>query len=311
MILSASRRTDIPAFYPQWLMNRLREGYVLLQNPYSKRISRLSLSPETVDLIVFWTKDPHNLLPFLSEIESLGYAYCFQITVTPYGRDLEPGLRCKSAILSDVQALSARIGKARLLWRYDPIILNAGWTAARHTEAFAGLCRELAGCTDRCAISFVDAYKKLARLVQSRTICPVCETDMRALAAALSAAAASYGFRLSACCEPVDFTAEGVERSGCLDRAWIERIVGQTDLRRDPNQRGGCRCVESVDIGMYDSCGFGCVYCYANQNAARVQANLSLHNPDCGLLIGAPEQGEVVAERPCRSNHTGQPHLYF
>lgn len=311
MIVSASRRTDIPAFYAPWFMNRLREGYVLLQNPYSKRISRLRLSPQTVDLIAFWTKDPHNLIPCLGEMEALGYSYCFQITVTPYGRDLEPGLRRKADIISDFQALAGRIGKTRLIWRYDPIILNADWTSARHAEAFSGLCRELAGCTDRCAVSFVDAYRKLARLVQNGTIRAAGEAEMRALVAALAETAAAYGIRLTACCEPVDFTAAGAEASGCLDKAWVERIVGETDLRCDPNQRGGCRCVESVDIGMYDSCGFGCVYCYANRSAARAQANLARHDPAGGLLNGAPEPGERIPERPCRSNRTGQPHLYF
>ncbi|MCI8360750.1 MAG: DUF1848 domain-containing protein, partial [Clostridiales bacterium] len=157
MILSVSRRTDIPCCYPEWFLNRLRAGYVLVPNPFRPRqVSRIVLSPETVDCIVFWTKDPAPLMAYLPEIDRMGYKYCFQFTLTGYSGDIEKGLRPKKEIVETFRQLSRQTGRQRIQWRYDPILPRDGWTAERHLDVFAGLCRRLGEWTRGITVSFVD-----------------------------------------------------------------------------------------------------------------------------------------------------------
>ena len=160
MIISASRRTDIPALYSQWFMNRLREGEVLVPNPYNRRkVSRIRLSPEVVDGIVFWTKNPEPLLPYLRELDAMGYRYCFQYTITDYGKDLEPGVPDVEEAMATFLLLSQRLGKERMNWRFDPLLLSEKYTISYHLEHFEMMCQWLHKAADRCVISFVDEYR--------------------------------------------------------------------------------------------------------------------------------------------------------
>lgn len=299
MILSASRRTDIPACYPQWFLNRIRAGRVLVRNPMNhSSVSLVPLSPESIDVIVFWTKDPQPLMPYLQELEERGYPYCFQFTLTPYGRDLEQNLRSKAEIEDTFLALSQRIGPSRVFWRYDPIVLNDEIDINYHKREFSRLCKKLSGHTEQVTISFVDLYRKIC----SPLIRAIKTEEMQALAAFVGECAASYSIVPKSCCE--DFASPLIQRGACIDRALLEKVCGSPlKLSPDKSQRSGCNCCESVDIGAYYTCKNGCVYCYAGQSA-------SLHNPDSELLVGTVGPTDKITERKVQSGKLGQTALY-
>jgi hypothetical protein len=265
VIISASRRTDIPAFRGDWFMDCLRAGEVLVQNPVNRsQVSRISLAPEDVDCVVFWTKNPAGFLPCLDELDRRGYRYYFQFTLTPYGRDMEPNLPDKSALLAVFGELSDRIGKERVIWRYDPILLNQVYTPSYHAGCFEHFARALAGKTETCVISFIDAYGFLSAAFEELGIGELGPGDMRQLAGLLGPLARNYGLSLVSCCEQVDLSAYGISPGKCIDEGRIRRLFG-LDLRykKDPGQRKGCCCTVSRDIGSYGSCRHGCRYCYA------------------------------------------------
>lgn len=303
MILSASRRTDIPSCYGEWFMNRLREGYVLIPNAYNaRRLSRLRLSPETVDCIVFWSKNPAPMLPLLDEITELGYPFYFQFTLTPYGTAWEPGLPEVSRRLDTLLELSRRLGRERVVWRYDPIIVEKRFPPAYHAEQFDAMCRRLEGAVDTCVISFADRY------AHNRALIPAMSgEDMRSVARFCSAIAVRHGIRLTACCEDAWLVEYGIEKSACIDKKRVEAILGcPTGGRKDAGQRPGCGCMESVDIGMYGTCPNGCRYCYATKSPAAARRSLERHDPASPLLSGWPDGEEIITERKAASCRISQ-----
>ncbi len=298
MIISASRRTDIPAFYSQWFLNRIREGFVLVRNPMNyHQISRIDLSPELIDGIVFWTKNPLPMLGRLNELTD--YMYYFQFTVTPYDTDIEPWVPSKKeVILPAFRALSKAIGPERVIWRYDPILLNHRYTISRHIEAFSSMAQALHGYTQKCMISFVDSYRNTRRHKNTLSLEPIGPDEMAAIAQSFSSIAQKYHIALATCAEDADLTAWGISHGCCIDRTLFEKLLGRSlRLKKDPHQRGACGCAASVDIGVYNSCRHLCRYCYANYNEPLASQNASLHNPDAPLLIGTVRDGDRVYER--------------
>lgn len=300
MILSASRRTDIPAFYTDWFLQRLREGEVLVRHPFRfRQVSRIPITRETVDAIVFWSKDPAPLLARLTELDAFRIPYLIQFTLTPYGPDLERRLRKKEAIVDTFVRLAERLGPERVLWRYDPILLNGEWSAGRHAQAFGALCRRLRGSTRRCTVSFVDMYPAIQKAARGLFRAPE-EDEMRELAGTLAAIGRENGITPQACCEKLDMTPYGIEAAGCIDRQSLERLCGYAlAARPHAGQREGCRCMESVDIGAYGTCGNGCVYCYANRG--RTVGAHPQPRPDSPLLAGELEPGDHVTDRKAAS----------
>ena len=288
MILSASRRTDIPAFYAEWLLNRLQAGYLLTRNPFNPaQIRRIDLSPQSVDCMVFWTKDPAPMLPVLDNIDELGYRYYFQFTLTPYDQTIEKRLRPKAEIIETFMALSRRLGRGRVFWRYDPIILNDRLTIEFHIRSFTALCERLGDVTDRVTISFVDLYRKL----KTPLLREITREEIAQISTAFSTIASRYGLSIQACCEQTDLSVYGIRPASCVDKETVERLCGHPIAAvRDRNQRPGCGCVASVDIGAYDTCGNGCVYCYANRSPATVAATCKRHHPEGEFLIPPPHR---------------------
>jgi hypothetical protein len=295
MILSVSRRTDIPAYYSEWFMNRLRAGFALTRNPMNrKQVSNVILAPCAIDGIVFWTKDPLKLMDHLDEIDQLGFAYYFQFTLTPYNRTIEKGLRDKAAIINTFQALSRRIGKERIIWRYDPIILNEHIKVKDHQDSFTRLCDQLWRYTDACIISFVDQYAKL----KTPLIRPISHEEMIELTQMIASIAKDYQLPVSACCEAPFLYTYGLAQAHCIDRFRMERIYGHPiTVNKDKNQREGCGCFESIDIGMYNSCPSGCIYCYANRNNKIIRENINQHDPNGALLMGTLQGDETIRIR--------------
>lgn len=293
MIISASRRTDIPAYYSRWFFRRLEEGFVCVRNPVNfHQVSRVSLSPEVVDGIVFWTKNP---VPMLDSLQLLkDYPFYFQFTLTTYGQDLEPGVPSKnSTIVPAFQELSRRIGPERVIWRYDPILLTPKYTTDYHVRYFEELARRLSGYTTKCVISFVDLYRHLGQQFQSLGTAEIIE-----LAGRLSEIAQKYGLMLETCAESLDLSQFGIRHGHCVDAELLEQIIGQSlSLSKDKNQRAACGCMASIDIGMYDTCANGCKYCYANHAPATVSRNLKSHDPSSPLLCGRLTPEDIVMDR--------------
>jgi len=308
MILSASRRTDIPCYYSEWFMNRLRAGYVLTRNPMNHaQLSKIPLSPDIVDCIVFWTKDADNMLPHLEELDVQGYNYYFQFTLTPYGNDIECNFRPKPEIEDTFITLSKRIGRERVVWRYDPIILNDTLTIAYHKIQFIRMCEKLSSFTDTVTISFVDMYPKL----KTTLIRPITDEEIVEIASFIDKTAKEHDLRVVACCEKADLTGYGIERASCIDKARIEAVCGCSfKVSGDKNQRSDCGCCESIDIGAYNTCLNGCVYCYANDSPATTKHRHDSHDPKSELLIGSVLDGEKITERKVKSDKQGQITLF-
>lgn len=303
MILSASRRTDIPALYGAWMAARLREGEVVVRNPYhAGRAVRLLFSPDSVDCIVFWTKNPVPFERFLPGIEALGYRdFYFQYTITAL-EDLEPGLPSLDLRVEAFQRLSERLGPRRVDWRFDPVLLNGRYTARWAAERFAALCERLAGCTERCILSFADHYPHLGKQFQEAG-----KGEMEEAAALLVAVAKEYGLPLYTCAETLDLSAFGIRHAACMDRQKIEAIIGcSLRAKKDPGQRPACGCIESVDLGAYNTCVNGCAYCYATKSRAAALRNFQAHDPRSPMLAGWPEKGLVWTEKRPPSLKTEQ-----
>lgn len=297
MVISASRRTDIPAFYSDWFIKRLQAGYVYVRNPVNPRqISRVSLDPELVDCIVFWTKDPQPMLKQLEVIQSMGYAFYFQFTVTPYWQDLEPGVRDKKEIIRTFQILSEQIGKEKVILRYDPVLITPLYSEAYHLKAFDRLCSRLQFHTEKVIFSYLDWYRKIDSRLKTQGIRFPNQQEQIQLAEKLAEIASWYGLCLETCGEELALHPQGITSGKCIDGALIERILGceLTGKKGKEKHRKFCGCMKSIDIGMYDSCLHGCVYCYANQNAIWAKGNYFAHNPDSPLLFGQYEEEAVV-----------------
>ena len=262
MIISASRRTDIPALYSEWFLRRLEAGFVMMPNPRnSKRLGRIELSPNLVDCIVFWTKNPAPMLDKVRQIEMMGYSFYFQFTLTPYNQAIEAHLPPKSKLMNTFAELAGRIGAERVVWRYDPIMTDAGHTIHWHFEQFDQFCEKLYPFTRRCIFSFIDPYKSLGNSSHA-----VAYEEMTAIASGFSEISARYGLKLFTCAEEINLDEDGIGHASCIDRDLIEQIIGyRITAKKDNSQRPACRCVESVDIGAYDTCVNGCVYCYARR----------------------------------------------
>lgn len=311
MIISASRRTDIPTYYSEWFFNRLKEGFVYVRNPVNThQISKISLSPDVVDGIVFWTKNPTPMLNRLDELNQ--YVYYFQFTLNSYGVDVEPNIPSKNnVIIPTFQKLSQKIGKDRVVWRYDPIFFNEKYTLDYHVKYFRALADKLAGYTENCTISFIDLYKNAQRNISHLNIQVPTETQIEQLVMQFSEIAAKYGIYIDTCAEKIDLNKFGIKHAHCVDKNRFERI-GQYILNvdKDKNQRSECGCFESIDIGAYNTCQNGCLYCYANFNQSTAYNNFALHHPKSPMMFGVVGSNDVVKERDVRSFRSYQTNLF-
>lgn len=305
MIISTSRRTDIPAWYPEWFMNRLRAGEVLVPNPYNrKKVSRIVLSPDTVDCIVFWSKNPEPMRPFLREIDEMGYRYYFQMTITDYGQEMEPETPGTADAMATFLLMSEELGKERMDWRFDPILLTGEYSKAYHLEKFEMMCEWLHDATTRCIVSFVDTYR-------SSPFQELEQEEIEGLAEGLGKIAGRYHLPLYSCAEKLDLKRYGILHGACIDKKKIREIVGyKLDVRKDTGQRKECRCVDSIDIGAYDTCVGGCKYCYAVRSIKSAEKKYQQHDPQSPLLIGELRGDEVVTEKEMHTLRDNQFSLF-
>ena len=301
MILSVSRRTDIPAFYSEWFFNRIKEGFVCVRNPMNRhQISKIQLTPALVDCIVFWSKNPK---PMLNQLHLLNdYMYYFQFTINPYNMGLEVGVPKKDSIIETFKQLSEKLGPKRVIWRYDPILLSNEIDISYHLKYFEAIASRLSGYTNTCVISFIDRYKKTQRNLQNTTARePYCN-EMLTLAMGIVKIATIYGIKVQSCAEEIELAQLGIHHGRCIDNILIEDLLGvKLVVSKDKNQRLECGCVQSIDIGEYNSCSHNCLYCYANYNQELVNKNKLLHNPLSPLLIGEIGPSDIIKERVIQS----------
>lgn len=298
MILSVSRRTDIPSYYAEWFYNRIKEGFVCVRNPMNlHQVSEIRLTPDVVDCIVFWTKNPLLMMEKLDELRA--YPYYFQFTLTGYGNDVEANLPDKKTMIIPMfQELSNRIGRERVIWRYDPIFFSDRYTVEYHIETFRAMAEALNGYTDKCVISFLDIYAKIRKNMESLSYYELEESELRSFAKEISRIAEQNHICVGSCAEKIDLEDCGIVHNCCIDKRLIEKLIGcELKVGKDKNQRKECGCVESIDIGTYNTCRNGCAYCYANLGAKNVERNAAKYDPASPLLCGCIGEEDKVTQR--------------
>lgn len=311
MILSVSRRTDIPNYYSEWFLNRIKEGYLYVRNPMNiHQISKIDISPEIVDCIVFWTKNPE---PMLDKLEQLNdYKYYFQFTLTGYGKDMESGLpHKKDKMIPIFKRLSEMIGKEKVIWRYDPIVITETYSEEYHLKAFQDIASSLNGYCKRVVISFVDLYAKTKKNMKDIQTIDKKQSELITFSKKLAEIAVSNGMEIETCAELIDLSSCGIKHSSCIDKKLIENIIGcPIKVEKDKNQREECGCVESVEIGAYNTCLNGCKYCYANYSEERVKANRALYDVHSPILCSKITDEDKITERAVKSIREGQISLF-
>ncbi|WP_058303644.1 DUF1848 domain-containing protein [Gorillibacterium timonense] len=297
MIISVSRRTDIPALYGDWLLNRIREGYALVRNPMNRhQVGRVRLTPEAVDAFVFWTKNPRPFLHAVPQLEA--YPSYYQVTLTPYGPEVEQNLPDKEMLTDTFIQLSKLVGAHRVVWRYDPILFTDQYTAEFHVQAFTKLIQQLHPYTEKVVISFLDEYAKTKRNTKDLGILSPNLEERRELASRLAEISRRHGLRIEACTEPEDYNNCGVAPGSCIDPQMLFRILGrEISAHSDKNQRTGCHCLPSIDLGAYNTCTHQCLYCYANASLGVALANRAAHDPTSPFLLGIHEEGDRITDR--------------
>lgn len=298
MILSVSRRTDIPAFYSDWFFDRIKEGFLYVKNPMNPhQVSEISLSPDKIDCIVFWTKNPMPMMERLEELRD--YHYYFQFTLTGYDRDIEPAIPSKKdQLIPAFQRLSKAVGKEKVIWRYDPILLTARYTAEYHIKTYEEMAEALSGYTEKSVISFLDLYRKIEKSTRELSMRPPDECEIEKMAGKMGETAKSFGMEIQSCAEKADLRKFGINHGSCIDKELIQRITGhEIKSKKDKNQRLECGCIESVDVGTYNTCPGGCRYCYANFSRKRVRDLIALFQENSPLLCSRLEEGDQVKAR--------------
>lgn len=273
MIISASRRTDIPAFYSSWFMERIREGNVIVKNPFNPSQKKtVSLLPEDVDAIVFWTRNANPLFSSLKELDQRGFHYVFLYTITGYGPPLEKNVPSLKTALKTFKMLSQKIGPKRVIWRFDPIIYVSGKGEKWILSFFEKIARSLQNDTERVIISFLDCYKKVIKRLSKlektsnfKVIDIINKKDaVRRISCALSETAGNNGMEIYSCAEKINLECFGIKPGSCIDGNYLNKLFGlKLNAIKDKSQRPECRCTISQDIGEYNTCKHGCIYCYA------------------------------------------------
>ena len=294
MIINTGMRTDIPAFYSKWLLNRIKEGFVMVRNPYNRnQVTRYSLDPNVIDCLAFCTKNPSPLIPHLKELDK--FKQFWFVTITPYGKDIEPNVPDKKKVISDFKELSRHLGKNAVALRYDPILINEKFDIKMHIRCFEKLLSELNGFTEDCTISFLDLYEKVKR--NAPDLRPPNEEEQIEIAKAFSKIGKKNNITIHACCEKSYLKDYGLDITGCMSKEIVEKAIGnKLNPPKNNSKRVECNCLMGNDIGAYDTCMHLCKYCYANADKELVKENIKKHKPNSPLLIGEIEKEDKITE---------------
>lgn len=294
MIINTGCRTDIPAYFSEWFFNRIKDGYVYVRNPYyQNQVMKYKLTTDVVDCLAFCTKNPEPILPRIHELDA--FRQFWFVTITPYGKEIEPNVPPKENVMEYFRKLSTIIGTEKIGWRYDPIFITSKYTIESHIESFEKMASVLAGYTHDCVISFIDLYEKTKRNfpevkeVTGEERCKIGKEFVRI--------GKKYDIQIKTCVEGQELSKYGVDCSGCMTKPVIERAIGRSlKVHNKKSIRGSCNCLLGNDIGVYNTCCHGCVYCYANYDQKTVRDNMKKHDPNSSFLIGGKMKGDVVKD---------------
>lgn len=290
MILNISGRTDIIAFYNKWFKNRYKAGYVDVRNPiYPRLVSRIFF--KDVDLIVFCTKNPHPIIDFLNEIKE---PIIFNITLTPYNKDIEPNVPNKKQIIEDIKRISEFLGKGRVYVRYDPIFLNERYTIDYHLKAFTKICTLLEGYITKIIISFIDDYKNVRKNMNILKIKNFTNEDFKIIGKNFSNIAIKHNMTVQTCSEYNNLSEYGFIIDDCVSKKLAKDITNKTFPKWQARHNKYCNCVAMTDIGAYNTCNHLCKYCYANFDESKIKNNNKKHNPNSSLLIGELQPDDEI-----------------
>ena len=303
MIIDTGNRTDIPAFYSEWFMNRIREGYVMVRNPYSpEQVSRYRLDPEVVDALMFCSKNPEPMVKYLDELSK--FKMIWFVTITPYGKGIEPGVPDKRKVIESFKKISDKVGLQAMSWRYDPIFISETYSVDYHIDAFERMAAELEGYTERVVISFIDLFEKTKKnFPEARE---VIREERFALAKAFAEIGKKHNMTIRSCLEGVELAQFGIDVSGCMSQQVIEEAIGAKMIIPASRHILDCNCFMGNDIGAYNSCAHFCKYCYANYDREAVIANMKKHDPKSPFLIGNSMPLDRVNEPEQKSYITNQ-----
>lgn len=293
MILNVSGRTDIVAFYTEWFMNRYKEGYIDIRNPYyPKQVSRIQF--KDVDAIMFCTKNP---IPMINNISKINIPIIFHITLTPYNKDIEPNVPNKKEIIKSIKKISRIIGINNIFIRYDPIFLSEKYNIDYHKKAFNKICSLLDGYINKIIISFIDEYKNVKRNKNIIKYKKFTQEDYKEIGISFSKIASNHNITVQTCFEEENLIKYGFIKGDCLSHEYAYKLTGKSYKNWTARKEKKCNCVQMVDIGAYNSCMHLCKYCYANFDEKKLESNIKNHNPHSSLLIGWLQEDDIIKER--------------
>lgn len=299
-IVCASRRTDIPSYYSDWFFNRIKEKYVYVRNPMNiSQVSKINLSAEFVDCIVFWSKNPEPMIDKLDLLKN--YKYYFQFTLTSYGADIEKNIPSKREKIFDTfKKLSDKIGDKKVIWRYDPIIITDKYSLGYHKKYFEKIAKTLSGYTEKCIISFMDIYSKVKRNMKEIKFYDINKDNelIMELSKYISEVGKDCNIRIETCAEEIELKDFGIGHAKCIDDKLISEIIGyDIKTKKDKNQRLPCGCVESFDIGAYNTCLSKCVYCYANYSEDKIKEMVKKDDKNSPILCGNISNNDKIVDK--------------
>ncbi len=309
MIINTGNRTDIPAYYSQWFYNRISEKFVLSRNPYyPEQVTKYKLTPDVVDIICFCTKNPEPMLKRIDEIDI--FKQFWFVTITPYDKDIEPMVPDKYEVMKSLIKLSDKVGINSVSWRYDPIFISEKYTINFHINSFEEMAKFLNGKVNQCVISFIDLYEKTRK--NFKGVREVTKNEQEFLVKEFVKIGKKYNIKIFTCNENKHLEKFGVDTSGCMTQRVLEKAIGCTlDIPKSVKPaREGCNCLLSNDIGMYNTCGHACLYCYANYDMKVVHENMEKHNPKSPLLIGDLRNDDKICDAKQLSFFEGQLKLF-
>ena len=299
MILNTGLRTDIPGFFSEWFYNRIDDGFVYVRNPYAKnQIYSYRLDPELIDCIIFCTKNPKPMFENLEKIDKFNQYW--HITITPYEKEIEPNVPPINDVLESFKYLSKKLGKENVTLRYDPIFINEKYTLEKHIESFEYIINSLSDYTTEAIISFIDLYEKTKRnFPQARE---VTKDERLKIGKEFARIGNENNIRIKTCVEGTELDKFGIDSSGCMTKEVIERAINKNlNIPKQKARNGECYCLLNNDIGEYNTCDHGCLYCYANSNKRLVKRNLKLHDPKSPILIGEIKEDDIIKEMKQKS----------
>lgn len=294
MILNVSGRTDIVAFYTEWFINRIKEGYVDVRNPFNpKMISRINF--DNVDAILFCTKNP---IPILKYIKEINKPILFHVTLTPYKKDIEPNVPDKKEVIEAIKELSKILGKENVVVRYDPVFISDKYNLNYHIKAFEKVCSLLDGYIEKILISFIDDSKNVRKNKKELNYKEFTEEDYKTIGEQFSKSATNHNLKVHTCFEDRNLVEYGFIKDECLSHTFAFKLTGKVFKEEWKARKGNkCHCVQMTDIGVYNSCNHMCKYCYANFDEKQVKNNMKNHDKNSSLLIGHIEKDDIIKER--------------